>query len=134
MPPPAMAADLPPAGSPADWLRHARSDLALASAPAEGGVLLEHRLFHAQQAAEKALKAVLVVRGVRPPRTHDLSRLLDLVGDAPAELNAAADLSTYAVVARYPANLGEVDAHEHARAVALAGAVLAWARGEVNRS
>jgi HEPN domain-containing protein len=31
--------------------------------------------FHAQQAAEKALKAVLVLHGVRYPRTHDLEEL-----------------------------------------------------------
>ena len=34
--------------------------------------------FHAQQAAEKLLKAVLSARGVVPPRTHRLGDLLDL--------------------------------------------------------
>ena len=122
-----MDADLPEPGSPADWLRHARSDLTLASTPLAGGVLLEHLLFHTQQAAEKALKAVIVARGVRPPKTHDLTKLLDRIGDAPAEAWSAADLSKYVVVVRYPADLGEVDEAEHARAVALAFAVMAWA-------
>ncbi len=44
-------------GSAADWLRRARSDLALASAPRPDGVLLEDLAFHGQQAAEKAIRA-----------------------------------------------------------------------------
>jgi HEPN domain-containing protein len=34
--------------------------------------------FHAQQAIEKAMKAVLAIHGVRFPRTHDLGFLLEL--------------------------------------------------------
>lgn len=34
--------------------------------------------FHAQQAGEKYLKGFLVLHGTRPPKIHDLSRLLDL--------------------------------------------------------
>ena len=43
-------------GSPADWLRHAYSDLALAGVTPLPQVLLEQLCFHAQQAAEKPLK------------------------------------------------------------------------------
>jgi HEPN domain-containing protein len=35
--------------------------------------------FHAQQACEKCLKAVLASVGVEFPRTHDLLRLLELL-------------------------------------------------------
>lgn len=35
--------------------------------------------FHAQQAVEKALKAVLAARSVEFPRTHNLAQLLDLL-------------------------------------------------------
>lgn len=45
-------------GSPDDWLRRARSDLALAKVPLPEGALYEDLCFHAQQAAEKAIKAV----------------------------------------------------------------------------
>jgi HEPN domain-containing protein len=31
--------------------------------------------FHAQQCAEKYLKALLIVRGVTPPKIHDLAQL-----------------------------------------------------------
>ena len=45
-------------GSAADWLARAKSDLAIAKAPLPEGVNYEDLCFHAQQAAEKALKAV----------------------------------------------------------------------------
>ena len=36
--------------------------------------------FHAQQAAEKALKAVAVLRELEAPRTHDLAALAAVMG------------------------------------------------------
>ena len=63
----------PEPGSPADWLRHAGSDLALSRTPADNEVLPETLAFHAQQAAEKSLKAVLLHAGIEPPRTHNLA-------------------------------------------------------------
>jgi HEPN domain-containing protein len=38
--------------------------------------------FHAQQAIEKALKAVLFTQGVLVPRTHRIDELLDAFHDA----------------------------------------------------
>lgn len=67
----------PEPGSPQDWLRHARSDLAIAAGPRSEDVLTETLCFHAQQAAEKAIKAVLVSRQFPFPRTHSIERLLD---------------------------------------------------------
>jgi len=58
------------------WLRQAHSDLAMAAYASEGG-------FHAQacyqcsQAAEKALKAVMLALDQEPLRTHSIERLLN---------------------------------------------------------
>lgn len=41
--------------------------------------------FHAQQAVEKGLKAVLAARGEAVPKTHDLTFLLQLLGEGPRE-------------------------------------------------
>ncbi len=57
-------------GSPADWLRHAPSDLELARIARPPEVLLEALCFHAQQAAEKALKAVLIAHRIPFPKTY----------------------------------------------------------------
>jgi HEPN domain-containing protein len=44
-------------GSAEDWLARAEGDLALARAPLPQGAFYEDLCFHAQQAAEKAIKA-----------------------------------------------------------------------------
>lgn len=60
------------------WLRRARSDLELARIALEArSVLPEDACFHAQQCAEKALKAFLLQAGDDPPRTHAIDVLLD---------------------------------------------------------
>jgi HEPN domain-containing protein len=50
-------------GSPQEWLAHAQGDLALAGAPLRHGGFYEDLCFHAQQAAEKTLKAIYLDRG-----------------------------------------------------------------------
>jgi HEPN domain-containing protein len=61
--------------------------------------------FHAQQAVEKGLKAVLAHAGVVFRRTHDIAELLDLLDDAGIEAPPHADhldeLNPYAVEMRY---------------------------------
>lgn len=68
-----MSPERPESGSGQDWLTRARSDLALARMTKTRAVLYEHLCFHAQQASEKALKAVLGSHGVPFPKTHDLA-------------------------------------------------------------
>jgi HEPN domain-containing protein len=62
--------------------------------------------FHAQQAIEKALKALLTASQVAFPRTHDLLRLLDLalplLPDLAGYRVQFADMESYAVDIRYP--------------------------------
>ena len=62
------------------WLEIARQDfrgtrLLLSADPSEPPLAC----FHAQQAAEKSLKAALVLEGIDPPRTHDLNELRELL-------------------------------------------------------
>lgn len=62
--------------------------------------------YHAQQIAEKMLKACLVSRAMTPPRTHDLIRLLRECRDAGVDLSELADdcslLLQHAALSRYP--------------------------------
>jgi HEPN domain-containing protein len=60
---------------PKEWLRRARSNLARAKNRIPE-VCLEDLCFDAQQAAEKAVKAVCIHRRVVFPFTHELARLL----------------------------------------------------------
>ena len=63
-------------GSPAEWLARAQGDLALASAPLPVGGFYEDLCFHAQQAAEKALKSVYLHYGWAFRYVHDLEELI----------------------------------------------------------
>ncbi len=117
-------------GSPADWLRYARSDLELARVTRPDEVLFEGLCFHAQQAAEKALKAVLIAKAVPPPKTHNIRTLLDLLPQeviAPQEIEDAASLTDYAVTSRYPGDFESVDEEEYKETVRLAETVVLWA-------
>ena len=65
------------------WLRHADEDLRLARHGLTLRTRCPHRLvaYHAQQCAEKSLKAYLVFHKVDFPFTHNLARLRELCGE-----------------------------------------------------
>lgn len=131
-----MPPKAPVPGSPQDWLRHARSDLALACGGRSGLILHEHLCFHAQQAVEKALKAVLLASRITPPRTHDIGHQLTLLPatmSQPAAVRASAVLTKYAVQARYPADWDEISPDDFAQSLKLAVAVLRWAAAQLRK-
>jgi HEPN domain-containing protein len=123
-----------PLSDPREWLNRARSSLAKARLRS-GEIYLEDLCFDAQQAAEKAIKAVLIGRQLSFPRIHDLGRLLDLTGaaadQAPALVGEAVRLNRFAVASRYPGIAEPVTESEYAEAVAIAEAVVAWAEAMV---
>ena len=117
-------------GSAEDWLRYAKSDLELARIEKPEGVLLENLCFHAQQAAEKTLKAVLIFLEIDFPRTHNIRTLLDLLPedvDVPQEVEESAVLTDYAVESRYPMSSEPVDDEEYRQVIGLAETVVSWA-------
>jgi HEPN domain-containing protein len=121
-----------PPNDPREWLNRARSNLAKAKAATEAeGVYLEDLCFDAQQAAEKALKAVPLSRGIKYPHVHDLAQLLSLVEASgllpPQDVSKAVILSVYAVAARYPSVTEAVTEGEYAEALETAETVVAWA-------
>lgn len=122
MPPERRAPD-----DPLEWLNRAKSNLQRARTPIPG-VYLEDLCFDAQQAAEKAVKAVLARTGVPFPYVHDLAVLVGLLegaGEAiPADVRESERLTRFAVAARYPALDEPVTEEEHRRAVAIAEAVV----------
>ena len=77
-------------------------------AAGESACLYDQACFHAQQVAEKAIKAPLVAMNLPPPRTHDLVSLLHLVRpymEVDDVLFEIADLGPHAVTPRYPSFL-----------------------------
>lgn len=111
------------------WLRFAREDLALAErCLVDWAEIPRHACLHAQQSAEKAMKATLVARGVDVPRTHDLGVLRNLMPDDvasqldPVRLQA---LSASLIPARYPGDGVEPAPDEARLGVETARTVLA---------
>lgn len=116
----------------AAWVAEARDELESAQ------VLLDHQKhraagFHSQQSVEKALKALILERGRRPPRTHDLLDLLNQVGEEGWQLHLAMDDAVFLnsiYRGRYPTEEGllphaEPTDADARRAVTAAEAVVA---------
>jgi HEPN domain-containing protein len=108
------------------WLSKAELDLKAAaheiSAPEEA--LWGDVMFHAQQAAEKAMKAFLAHHDVPVRKTHNLEELGQQCVALDATLGAVADqaapLTEYAWKFRYPGESDEPERDEAAEAVAAA--------------
>ncbi len=127
-----MSPDLRDPSDPQSWLRRARSNLARARAGRPTvEVLYEDLCFDAQQAAEKAVKGVLVARQRDFPKTHVVERLLGLVEAAgvevPVSIREAGDLTRYAAQSRYPEVADETSEPDYQRALELAERVVRWA-------
>ena len=116
---------------PDDPRECAQSNLALAKSRIPDAYL-EDLCFEDQQAAEKAIKAVMIRRGIEFPYTHDLARLLSLLEDRgeaiPETVRKAEELTPYAVITRYPGTSRPITTHEYDEAVEIVEAVVQWAR------
>jgi HEPN domain-containing protein len=114
------------------WLQRARADLATARAVLRKEVDMEPwtACFHAQQAAEKAIKSLFVVEGKDPPATHNLLTLRESLPKG-TKLGVSAEtlrlLGEFAVAIRYVPDLSRSEDPtwpEAEKAVASAQAVV----------
>ena len=119
--------------SPQEWVRRAKSNLAIARQVKTDEIYWEDLCFEIQQAAEKALKAVMLARGLKFRFVHDLAEHLTVLEQGGIELpegvKAAAILTDYSVEARYPGPYEPITEEEFYSSLAIADAVVAWAEG-----
>jgi HEPN domain-containing protein len=88
--------------------------------------------FHAQQAIEKSLKAVLSAQSIEFRRTHDLVTLLDLLQDhglVPPAADWLDELNPYAVEARY--GMIELEFLDRVHALDVVTRVMTWAELQI---
>jgi quinol monooxygenase YgiN/HEPN domain-containing protein len=121
----------------ASWFKLAEEDLNAAEFLAEHmqPVPAEVICYHCEQSAEKYLKGFLVLNGVIPEKTHDLSEL----GSACAKFSKSFEdiddmltaLSEYAVHIRYPSQI-EITDDDMKRAIANSRSVEAMTRSLSN--
>jgi HEPN domain-containing protein len=94
--------------------------------------------FHAQQAVEKGLKALLIQRQIEFPRTHDvrlLVRLCQTSGYPSVDiLVETGSLSRYAVTTRYPGEAEPVSRAEAREAAEIAAQTIAWIETQLEDS
>jgi HEPN domain-containing protein len=122
------------------WFVHGDEDIRLAvhAMTMQGEEEPPYRLvaYHAQQCAEKYLKAFLVYCVVDFPYTHNISILLELCGehtDWPVELQDAEQLTLYSITTRYPGEDEEVTESEAKRAIELAQQVRTQVRNALEQ-
>lgn len=116
---------------PLAWVARAEEDFALArTAFRRKQPLASGACFHAQQCAEKYMKALLISKSADFPKTHDLLLLNNLCSTNgilleidPKHLNTLAD---YAIRTRYPGN--DPTAEDAKEAIELAKLVRNFAR------
>jgi len=89
------------------WLEKSRRDLSAAEyAMTSEEVFPDIICFHAQQSAEKSLKALIVTHGETVPKTHNLGNLVSIIEEWEpgiiSILEDALDLTPYAIESRYP--------------------------------
>jgi HEPN domain-containing protein len=93
------------------WMRYAREELTLACVLASDADSPARLVcWHSQQAAEKALKAALIVNGTESPRTHNLVALRALLPSALArrmDIAELAELTQWGTESRYPGDWDE---------------------------
>ena len=116
--------------NPAEWLNRAKSSLALAKQRSRD-IYSEDLCFQAQQAAEKAIKAVYIRKKVAFPYIHDISQLLAALEKEgviiPHDIKTASTLTLYAAQTRYPGLEGPVSDEKYHKALVLAERVVVWA-------
>ncbi|MGO8705512.1 MAG: HEPN domain-containing protein [Candidatus Brocadiia bacterium] len=110
------------------WVGKARNDLlAIRNNVSAAETPWDVVCYHAQQAAEKMLKAFLVFHGETPRRTHDLLALLHDCTAYDKAISVLEDdcrvLNLYSAVVRYPEELAEPGEPEGRAAMDAAGRI-----------
>src|SRR3989304_9973122 len=124
---------------PFEWLNRAKSNLERAKSDVRlTGVYLEDLCFDAQQAAEKAIKSVLIHLGIEFPYVHDITDLLTILEgkghSISGEIREAGRLTRFAVETRYPGLSEPVTQDEYKKAIAIADIVVRWAEEILKRN
>ncbi|MDY7101038.1 MAG: HEPN domain-containing protein [Actinomycetota bacterium] len=118
------------------WLDKADDGLRVARVILAGGIGAEWAAcFHAQQAAEKALKALLVHLGIDFPKSHSLGRLSALMPtgvEARFDSDALATLDPWAVAGRYPEDIDDPDHVQATRTVDIAADIVEQSRAIID--
>lgn len=123
-----------------EWLKRAKNNLYRGQDSSYldyREISLEDLCFDLQQCVEKSFKALLILNNIEFPKTHSISKLIELLQEnginIPEELLESAELTIYAVETRYPLHYQEpVSEKEHKNALQITQKVYNWVEIKIN--
>jgi HEPN domain-containing protein len=118
-----------------EWLQRAQRGLLIAERALQGSPILpDQAVYHAQQAAEKALKGFLAANNRPLQRTHNLEWLVARCQDIEARFGdfrtSARTLGPYATLFRYPGGPLEPSLQEAKQAIRLAREIVDFSEAQ----
>jgi len=119
-----------------EWMRRAEGNLARAEkGKIDDRFLFEDLCYDAQQATEKALKALCIARNISFPWTHSIAELLTILENKgeniPEEVREAERLTVYATDTKYPGDWEPIEEEEYLEALEHAKTVFNWVSEEL---
>ena len=117
-----------------EWIKRAKSSYHYSIATVDDYVGYEDLCYQAQQAAEKAIKALMIYHGIEPEHTHNIRKLLDELEkhvEVDERVKDAVDLTKFAVVTRYPGDYDEVTENMYLKAIKTAKTCLDWVESKI---
>ena len=119
------------------WIERAKSSFELSKLAVKADIYYEDLCYQSQQAAEKALKGLLIYYGVEPEYTHNIESLLQELKkfiEIPKNIKGATKLTKYAIVTRYPGDYEEVTKEVYEESVKMAKDCLDWVEIKIKES
>ena len=110
------------------WMNRARSSFELAKTKNSDLVYYEDLCFQLQQAAEKAIKGMLIYYNVEPQYTHDIGILLEKLQAYVNidEIKETIKLTKYAVQTRYPGIYDDITKEDYEESITIVNKCLEW--------
>ncbi|MBC8277734.1 MAG: HEPN domain-containing protein, partial [FCB group bacterium] len=96
-----------------------------------GNIRYSDLCYHAQQAVEKSLKALLIHFRIELIKTHNIGRLIDQLAkdiEIPQNIRKSDILSKYAIDFRYPGDYEDITQEDWKIAAGIAQKVINWAK------
>ncbi|HGJ66807.1 TPA: HEPN domain-containing protein [bacterium] len=119
---------------PKEWINRAYSSLNMAKKD-PNDVYLEDLCYNAQQAVEKAIKAVFIKYEIDFPFTHDIAELLSIlqrkIYEFPEYVKQSINHTKFAVLTRYPGIAPPIKQKDYEEAIIIAEKVVNWAESIV---
>lgn len=117
------------------WIKRADSALSLGKISDQEDIFYEDLCFQLQQAAEKAIKALLIFNNIIPPRTHSFKILINEISKiivCDDVIKRTIELEDYAVQTRYPGDYTPVDKNEYLEALEITEKAIEWIKSKIN--